>query len=203
MLNLPVNPYTAATIRKRELAPPEGYVDPLSGEDIWKRLHEFALFLPTQSFNVTAVLAPFPDTVLTELRNHRLWKSPIPPYESWPLRIWVDRCKLQADLVERFLIADGRERGSRWELLLGPERIEPMLYTRINSQGARLTREDLPMSKKDLALLHASPQKNMVVRFRTQKGALLFWRTWHRRPVPQSLSKSPGEERLLHVDPLW
>jgi hypothetical protein len=202
-LNLPVNPYTAATTRKRELTPPEGYVDPLSGEDTWKRLHEFSVLMPTQRFSVTAMLEPFPETVRIDLRNHQLWKCPASKSGTWPVRIWIDDYDLRASLVKRFLTADGNERGRGWELVAGIANIEPMLYTAFNGKGDRINREGGQIRKKDLALLHASPQKNWVIRFSTKEGALLFWRTWHRRPFPESLSSAAEGERLLHVDPLW
>ena len=190
-------------MKKREVAPPEGYVDPVSGENVWKRLHEFALLLPTQSFDVTAMLAPFPDTVHIDLRNHHLWKFPKSSRETWPVRIWVEGLILGAALVERFLTEDGRERGFKWDLFNGVGRIEPVIYTRFSIQGDRIDRERKKLSNKDLALLRASPPESWIIRFHTEESALLFWRTWHRKPFPESLSQSPGGECLLHVDPLW
>ena len=198
-LNLPVNPYRAATTEKREVTPPEGYIDPLSGEDTWKRLHEFSVLLPTQQFNVTAMLEPFPDTIRTHLENYKLWRT----QASWPLRIWVDEYNLGAGLVERFLFEDGKERGRGWKLLKGVERIEPMVYTAFNSKGDPLDGEGNQISKEDAAFLYATDHKNWVIRFVTEQEALLFWRTWHRRPFPESPSQLSGEKRLLHVDPLW
>lgn len=115
----------------------------------------------------------------------------------------MDEYDLSAALVERFLFEDGKERGRRWKLLKGVERIEPMVYTAFNSKGDPLDGEGNQISKEDAAFLSATDQKNWVIRFITKQDALLFWRTWHRRPFPESLSQLPGEERLLHVDPLW
>jgi hypothetical protein len=187
----------------RELTPPEGYIDPLSGEDTWKRLHEFSVLLPTQSFKVTAMLEPFPVTISTDLRNSMLWKFPDGMLGTWPVRIWIDDYDLDASLVKRFVEEDGNERGRRWKLITDITRIEPMVYTAFNNKGDRINRERNQISKEDLALLHASPHRNWVIRFRAEEDAILFWRTWHRRPFPESLSRSPGEERLLHVETLW
>jgi hypothetical protein len=189
-------------MKDRELTPPEGYVDPLSGEDIWKRLREFSVLLPTQRFNVTAMLEPFPETICTGLRNHELWRFPTTSLGTWPVRIWIDDYHLDASLVKRVLEEDGNEGGHRWKLT-GTNPVEPMFYTAFNSKGNPIDRDGTQISKKDLALLRESPHKNWVIRFRAEEDALLFWRTWHRRPFPESLSRWPGKERLLHVDPLW
>lgn len=189
-------------MKERELTPAEGYIDPLSGEDIWKRLHEFSILLPTQAFNVTAMLEPFPETVRTDLINYELWRYPSAKSECWPVRIWIDDYHLDDALVKHFLEVDGNEQARKWALSdIKP--VEPMLYTAFNSKGDRIDPEGNQMSKKDVAMLHRSPQRNWVIRFSAERGALLFWRTWHRKPLPQSLSQSTREERLLHVDPLW
>ena len=145
------------------------------------------------------MLEPFPDTIHTHLENYRLWRT----HASWPLRIWVDEYDLSAALIERFLFEDGKERGRSWKLLKGVERIEPMVYTTFNSKGDPLDGEGNQISKEVASFLSATDQKNWVIRFITKQDALLFWRTWHRRPFPESLSQLAGEERLLHVDPLW
>ena len=148
------------------------------------------------------MLEPFPQTVRTELRNYELWRFPSAKSECWPVRIWIDDYRLDVALVERFLEDDGDGGAHRWTLSkAGP--VEPMLYTAFNSKGDRTDPQGNQMSKKDEALLRRSPQRNWVIRFSAEEAALLFWRTWHRRPFPQSLSRSPARERLLHVDPLW
>jgi hypothetical protein len=78
-----------------------------------------------------------------------------------------------------------------------------MVYTAFNSKGDPLDGEGKQISKEDAAFLYATDRKNWVIRFVTEQEALLFWRTWHRRPFPESLSQLSGEKRLLHVDPLW
>jgi hypothetical protein len=198
-----VNPYTAATTNKRELTPPEGYVDPLSEEDTWKRLHEFSVLLPTQLFDVTAMLEPFPEAVHINIRNHELWRFPNIRSESWPVRIWIDDYHLDASLVKRFLEEDGNARGQEWKLTGGNKSVDPMLYTAFNNRGDRIYRKGGQISKDDVKLLRKSPQKNWVIHFRAKEDALLFWRTWQRRPLPESLSRSLGERCLLRVDPLW
>ena len=115
----------------------------------------------------------------------------------------MDEYYLSAALIERFLFEDGKERGRSWKLLKGVERIEPMVYTTFNSKGNPLDGEGNQISKEVAAFLSATDHKNWVIRFVAEQEALLFWRTWHRMPFPQSLSQSPGEKRLLHVDPLW
>jgi hypothetical protein len=148
------------------------------------------------------MLEPFPETVRTDIMNHELWRFPCAKSECWPVRIWIDDYQLDAALVKRFLEDDGNERARKWTLS-SIKPVEPMLYTAFNNRGDPLDPEGNQMSNKDIALLQRSPQRNWVIRFSAEEAALLFWSTWHRRPLPQPLFKSLGEERLLHVDLLW
>jgi len=89
---------------------PEDYNDPVSGENIWKRLNEFCLLLPTQKFDVTALLSPLPVSVSSAIRNYNYWNYP-KSYKVWPVRIFVDDTALSVAAVEQFLSDDGKKKG--------------------------------------------------------------------------------------------
>ncbi len=213
MLNQPIDTYTAATTKKRELIAPEDYIDPVSGENIWKRLNEFSLLLPTQDFNVKALLSPLPASVSAALRNYNHWIFPTGSYKAWPIRIFVDETALTVAAIEEFLSEDGKERVKKWGLVTGIERIEPMQQTTSSETSLPIRGERSSTQQKsgvgpsfgahkDWVLKFG--HKDWVLRFQFEDDALLFWRTWHRRQIPSlPAPSSGGRPCLLHVEPLW
>lgn len=193
-LNLPVDPYAVAITNNRELRPPDDYVDPVSSENTWKRLHEFSLLLREQDFTVTAMLAPLPETVLSALWNHRHWNFLDGPYKVWPLRIWVHDTDLTGHMVEAFLSEADKSANKKWDVIQGVGRLEALYGSALSARGKR----------RDERGSGIEAHRNWVLRFRSEENALLFWRTWHRQPFPQSLLRPyDGRAGLLHVDPLW
>ena len=204
MLNQPIETYTAATTKKRELIAPEDYIDPVSGEDIWKRLNEFSLLLPTQDFNVTALLSPLPASISSALTKYDYWNFPTESYKAWPVRIFVNETTLSVAAVEQFLSEDEKKQGMEWRLVTGAERMEPMQHVTINEKGRRFQRRCSSARRGGEDHTPLPTHKNWVLRFLSEDDALLFWRTWHRRPFPSSPAPPSGcKQCLLHVEPLW
>lgn len=193
--NLPVNPLQAALTPHRGLTPPPGYIDPQSGEDIWKRLREYCLLQPAQDFCVTALLPEFPPSVKKAIQRHQIWTDS-PGIRSWSVRIQVEDDHLGVDQISRFLKEDGKAQFRPWNVIHRPspgicEHEEPI-------HGVSMA-----VSEEGGGGHEAEGVKNFIVKFRSEGEAMRFWRTWHRRPCPHlanDVSTPRHQAPLLRVE---
>lgn len=192
--NLPVNPYQAALKTKPGLPSPPGYLDPESGEDVWKRLREYCILQPEQAFNVTALLPKFPTSVKRAIHLHQMWNESY--RRSWNVRIRVDGDHLGPDQILRFIEEDGIARNKPWKLV-----DYGFINTSGHQQRVRLT------SPIGIEKSHGGHEwekvKNFSVKFHSEAEAMRFWKTWHRRPFPCAAEDESTPDHyapLLHVE---
>ena len=178
--NLPMSPLQASLAPNRGLMPPPGYIDPESGEDVWKRLREYSVLHPQQPFRIRAMLPPFPESILEPIKYHESWIMQHGA-NGESVRVWVDGQVLQTKQVENFLEEDGKIRSRPWDMIGG--------CTSLKS-GTSFTEQD----------------RAVGLSFRSKREATRFWRTWHLKPVPSLIgpsSSDQGSAPLLHVEMFW
>jgi hypothetical protein len=198
-LNLPRHPLETAleTGQNRGLAvaPPVGYKDPVSGEDVWKRLHEFTLLQPQQEFSVTAIIPPFPEVVTTALFQHDHWLDAIGRPGCWPVRVKVDGLQIQPPNLMRFLRSSGERRGRKWK-------IRRNIIGRLESFALWF-----PVAINPVAIQREPDEwgdKGWIVRFESEEEAMMFWRLWHRRVCPSELlGDNETSASKITIEPLW
>ncbi len=196
--NLPTQPLQAALIPGRRLTPPPGYIDPESGEDVWKRILEYCLLQPTQNFGVTALLPNFPPSIVQSIRWHTRWAEHS-QYRSWTVLVRIDDERLGKATFARFLKEDGVVSKRVWDTM-SPEPAGTSWHD-LPSCGtpASVSREGgFPQGNKGLQMFG--------IEFRSQGEALKFWRKWHRRPFPFPISEASASDYdapLLQVETLW
>lgn len=195
--NLPMNPLQAAQIPGRGLTPPPGYIDPETGDDVWKRLREYALLQPAQRFSITALLPKFPPTIVRDIQRHERWTM-ASGIRSWTVRIWLDGDQLTKDRFCRFLQEDGEARNRAWGLAsqwsTGVPEDDQSRHTPVQA-----------VTETGTAWRGAETIQNLVVTFSNESEAVKFWRTWHRRPFPTTADGAgPGHGApLLNVELMW
>lgn len=192
--NQPVNPLQAALTPGRGLTPPPGYIDPETGEDVWKQLREYTILQPTQDFSVTALLPRFPPSIDREIELDKKWNGPSED-RRWTVRIRVDGLQLDEKRIFQFLEEDAKARKRPWAILRsgcnkahGQLQCAPAVFEE-NSRFSQL--EGL---------------QNFIVRFHSEEEAMKFWRTWHRKPFRDLAENATGSDchsPLLHVELAW
>jgi hypothetical protein len=196
--NLPVNPLQAALNPGRGLTPPPGYIDPESGEDVWKGLLEYVVLQPTQDFNVTALLPEFPLSVNQAIQRHKRW-SRFEGLRSWTVRIRVHDYHLTKNHIFRFLEEDGKARDRPWDIMRHETAGMPYHTQSSNEVPPAIFEEPSSLRRTD-------GLQNFGVKFGSEGEAMRFWRTWHRMPFPcpaQDVSTPDYDIPLLHVELAW
>jgi hypothetical protein len=227
--NLPLNALQAAQIPGRGLDPPPGYIDPDTGQDVWRRLREYSVLQPSQEFSVTALMERFPRSVGMAVERHERWvrarstcrRGGSSGRERWRPR-WMVLMRIivafqgQDSVLERlgvdrvlgFLEEDGRARKRPWRMAAAekPDGESPTE----GDDGPVFEERYVPGDRGDNAV--AEVQQLFGVRFITEGEAMRFWRTWHLRRLPLPLlglpghvDMDPGDARapLLHLELTW
>ena len=194
--NLPVNPLKAALTPGRGLTPPLGYIDPETGEDIWKRLHEYCLLQPAQNFSVTALQPDFPPSIEQAIQGHRT-RNDFGGAQSWTVLVRIDGGQLNKDQICKFLEEDGNARNRPWGTI--NHRSAGMTgYEQLNHVIPRAVCEG------STGWQETEKSHNFGIRFESESEAMRFWRTWHRRPIPHlDACTSDYHALCLHVELTW
>ena len=199
----PIDPLKAAFTKEHRCSPPQGYLDPLTGEDSWRRRQGFTLLSPTQDFTLTALLQPLPSEVIVSLKRHRHWVGR-GTHVSWPVRLWVDEAELRAEDVDKLLRLPPDHRGQAWETIPGRRQLEPLHPSAAESEDGNPKRAQEEGGPKAEAFGSQNAHKYWIVRFCDEAGAMSFWQAWHRTPfLSQVAQQSGGHPALIGVDPLW
>lgn len=193
--NLPVNPMQAALIWHRRLTPYAGYIDPASGKDVWAQLHEYCLLQPSQSFNVVALVPPFPPSILLAIERDEVWNG-CREARSWTVLIRLDGGNFDIDDMCKFLEDDGNARHRPWDIvhkdLAGIPRHERSTFL-----------DSMAVSKESHGCDTPIESQIFSVKFSSEDEAMRFWRTWHRMPLPHpadDMSAPEHQAKLLHVE---
>jgi len=171
------------------ISPATGAIDPATGEDIWKGLYLYALTTVDQELLVTAHLPPFPAIVGKAWGDSRRWNSSNAENACWAVMVSAERgARLSLESIRKFILPgqspeqflDVAEKGIRWKVVQGPDAVDHLGKNwRKTATGAECD--------------------SWLVRFQSEKGALHFWRTWHRKSLPGT----EKEGVVLQVDLLW
>lgn len=198
--NLPVNPLQAALTPGRGLTPPPGWIDPESGEDVWKALHEYTLLQPLQDFSLTALLPEFPPSVNQAIQRSKTWNhSNGTP--CWTVRIRVDGKQLTRARILQFLEKDGKARHRPW-MMAHHELARTPVHAHVQS-GPEISHAVLEETSE---MRQIGALQNFIVKFGSEGEAMRFWRTWHRMPfpLPPNDGVMPGvDDPLVHVELAW
>jgi hypothetical protein len=196
--NLPVNPLQAALIPGRGLTPPPGYIDHESGEDVWKRLHEYCLLQPSQDFSVIALLPEFPRSVLRAIRYHKVWNDGGEP-QRWTVLVRVDGGQSRKEDICRFLETDGKSQNRPWEIVHNGSAHMPGHEQSTDSDVVAVFEETKGWRSTE-------ESQTFSIKFRSEGEAMRFWRTWHRQPLSRRAEDAlmPGHHApCLYVELTW
>ncbi|KAF7508795.1 hypothetical protein GJ744_008672 [Endocarpon pusillum] len=196
--NLPTHPLQAALIWGRGLTPPPGYIDPESGEDVWKRMLEYSLLQPRQNFGVTALLPDFPPSIMQSIQRHARWAE-YSQLRSWTVLVRIDGARLGQAAFARFLKEDGIARNRAWDIMSPYPPGTSWHDLPSHETPASISEEgSVPHGKMGLQIFG--------IKFRSEGEALRFWATWHRRPflfLTEDASEPRHNAPLLHVETVW
>jgi hypothetical protein len=206
--NLPVNllqgtqipPRGTALPQRRSLTPPVGYVDPRTGEDVWKRLHEYSILQPLQEYNATALLPEFPRSVTYAISRHERWQGS-GGHQTWTVLIRVPGYQVEKDQILKFLEEDGKARDRPWGIAF-----EQSVDGSTNDRT-----EDAPQPAvfQEMVCGRGREISNgdiFGVRFTSEGEGMRLWRTWHRMPFPGlqiDADVSGLQAPMMHVELTW
>ena len=186
-----MNPLEAALKPWKSLTPPPGYVDPHSGEDLWKRLHEYALLPREQSFKVLGFQSPFSSQIGTAIKFLEKWQQAA-GQERFLVRLRLYHQQWNVAQVARFIKRDGEIRARPWELARGAP-------DDVSKQGSPQNMDDAPVYHAALGLSPSAKSQNFLLAFCNEAETMRFWGTWHARSPPPELCEEALGERQEDV----
>ena len=164
-------------------------------------MHNYAILQPSQTFSCTAMLSPFPKAIAEMLEQDAKYRTRSQiKSQVWPMKIFIDDTLLAYEHIDRFLTFEKEENGRVWDIQAGKHGITPMLDRPRRRGDPAVAERNGP--RTDFLPSHCR-HKSWIIWFSTEKAAILFWRTWHRRPFPVSGGEQfEDPPRLLHIDHL-
>lgn len=170
----------------------------MTGEDVWKRLREYCLLQTTQRFRVTAVLPEFPLPVMRAIELHERWNE-LCGSQGWTVFIRVKGGQFGRQHIRRFLEQDGKARKRPWDVM-------QLHFDAMAGNDQPIHEGGKPPSNKIRDWDLGKVSQNFGIKFSTEKEAMIFWRTWHRRPcrlLAEDKSTPDANAPFLHVELTW
>jgi len=188
------------------LPPPPGYL--VDGEDLHATLRGFTLIPASHNTASLRMLArPYRPAVSQMISNG----GPA-AVANWQRKAGemvlfsIDRGHISLYDVRRVLGEDGRHRNLHWELAGGDQDIVALSKDGEDAAG------ELPEEpSKGMEMIHGSKKRSFsqpsrfILCFKDRHEARRFVREWHRRPLPPTRERNPGDEPppVVNVKTLW
>lgn len=170
----------------------------LEGEYAHSFLQDYALCPPSQRISLTAMFAPFGNSVKPLIDHEGYPQLTIPTDRGGrAVLLWIDGQAPTTRVVRSAIDQDGRHRGLPWAIEGGSRRIETLNLPTAWSDES----ETLDLAEPDVRG-RSSPR--WMVSFINENEARRFVRAWHRRPfhLSDDLLRSE-DEPLVNAEMLW
>lgn len=184
-----------------KIAPPPGYI--VNGEDVYTRLQEYTLAVPSQELLLVAKLPPLTTSLQRLLDDSEAWaQAGSEDRKVFPVRISTDLStapQLNKISIENLLRLDGEDRAWDWEVVDGESSTTTIEEAQTQDGGRSGVNRVPGPSLRPYGTTH------WLINFTREAEARRFVRSWHRKSLPHQID-DPSERDyhpVIDAECMW